>query len=121
HLFCLVRTKNYSSLGSTWTGRQPGSQNARFGFWIDSRVEKLIKLFRGDALNGCLLVDQFLVNHLDCNAHCGCTTAFACSSLQHPELASLDRKLAVLHVVIVLLQQTCDGSKLVVDFREFLP
>jgi hypothetical protein len=39
--------------------------------------------------------------------------------LQHPEFATLDRELAVLHVFVVFFEQLGNGGKLIVDFRQF--
>src|SRR5207247_5610349 len=45
--------------------------------------------------------------------------ALSRSRLQHPELASLYRKLDILHVAIVALQQLGNLCKLFVDFWQF--
>ena len=75
-------------------------------------------MFGRHAFDSRRFVDQFFINHLDGDAHRRRATAFAGTRLQHPELAALDRKLAVLHVAVVLFEQVCDRRKLFVNFRQ---
>ena len=82
--------------------------------------KQLIELFRCNTLYGGRFVDQLLEDHFDRDTHRGRAAPFAGARLQHPELAAFDRKLAVLHVVVMLFEQLCDRSKLIVDFRQFL-
>jgi len=107
-LFGLIRAEDNLALRRARTRRQSGRQNGGIGFWIYRRMQKLIELFRCDALDRGRPIDQLFVNHLSGDPHRGCARAFAGARLQHPELAALDRKLAVLHIVIMLLEQIGD-------------
>ncbi len=119
HLFCLVRTKHNLTLRSARTCRQTRREYCRVRLWIDSRVQKLIELFGRHTFHCRRFVDQFFVNHVDCDAHGRSAAAFTGSRLQHPKLAALDREFTVLHVAVVGFEQARDLRELIVNLGQF--
>ena len=85
---------------------------------FDDRMQELVQVLRLDAHDSLPVVDQALANHVHREFHCRGAGALAVASLEHVELAFLDRELEVLHVAIVLLQSAGDGPQLVVRLRE---
>ena len=120
HLFGFIWRKDDLSLGGARTCGQSGRENLSGGIRIDCRMQQLIELFRRDASHRSCAIDQFLARHVNRDAHGGGAGAFAGARLQHPELAALDRELAVLHVMIMLFQQLRDRIELLINFRQFL-
>ena len=73
---------------------------------IEDRLQQLVQVLRRDAVGGerFFLLDQTLFHHIDRDADGGEAGAFAVASLQHPELALLDRELDVLDIAVVLFE-----------------
>ena len=83
-------------------------------------MQQLIELLGSNALDCRSAIDQLLTRHVHGDANRSRAGPFACARLQHPELAALDRELAVLHVMIMLFQQLRDRIELLINFRQFL-
>ena len=83
-------------------------------------MQHLIDLFRSDAIEGGLLVDQTFQNHVVSDLDGGFRGTFAVAGLEHPEFVVLNGELDILHVLVVLLKAFSDICELCVDFRQFI-
>ena len=81
----------------------------------------MIELLGRDPPNRRGLVDYFLVDHVGGDLDGGSSRAFAGAGLQDPELAALDRELAILHIAIMRFQLFGDRNKFFVDRRQLFP
>ncbi len=68
--------------------------------------------FGVDAQDRLLARDQPLLRHVDGDLHRGRGGALAGAGLQHPQAATFDRELDVLHVAVVLLERFVDPYEL---------
>src|SRR2546423_7091708 len=75
---------------------------------IEARKEELLYLRRLDALDGVVLRDEALLDHVGRDLDRGRGRAFGGARLEHVELAALDRELEVLRVAVVLLEPLRD-------------
>jgi hypothetical protein len=71
-------------------------------------MQKLVERGRIDAGYRLAFGDEALIGEFNRDPKRGLGGALAGASLQHPQLALLDRELEVLHVAIVALQPTVD-------------
>ena len=119
HLLGLVRIEDDFALRRAGAGGQAFRDDLRVGVRVNSRVQKLVKLFGRDAAHGCRLVNQTFVHHVHGDLDGGRARALARARLEHEEASALDCELHVLHVVVVALQQLDDVSELLVDGGQF--
>ena len=61
-------------------------------------MKKLLELFRLDALQSRLAIDQLLVGHVHRDSHRGLRSALAGPGLKHEEAVALDGELHVLRI-----------------------
>ena len=118
----LAGEENLTASGAG-TGGQALDEGSGFGFGgrLDDGQEELEHLVRVDAQDRGLLVNEFLVEHVERHGDGGLAAALATAALQHEEFAFLDGELDVLHVVVVLLQGIPDFHQLLVGLgNEFL-
>ena len=90
------------------------------GRGVDSREQQLLQLPRLDSRHRLLLGDEALLDHVDGDVHGRLAGALRRARLQHPQLASLDRELEVLHVLVVLLELARVALELRVHLRHVL-
>ncbi len=126
HVSASSAKNTISTCGRTGTGRQTLGEQTAFldggglGGAIEHRAQKLVERFGLDAAKGLVLADQFLVHHLDGDAHAGEAGALAVAALKHEQLLVLDGELDVLHVLVVLFELLADFVELLVGHREVL-
>ena len=90
------------------------------GLGVKGGVEQGVQLLGINAAHGLLLVDHALVHQIHGHLDGGGGGALAVAGLEHIELAVLDGKLHVLHILVVLLQAVGDVGKLLVDSGHLL-
>ena len=87
------------------TGREHGGRLIPFERRrIDARVQQLVQMRAGDAVDGLLLRDQALSHHIDCDMDGSRSGALAAAALEHEQAIVLDGELDVLHVLVVVFQ-----------------
>ncbi len=123
HLFDSIGVKIDLTNGSTGGGIYAVSIVASgfFGcfdiFQCKLRVQHLVNLFGGDAVQSGRFVDQSFFDHIvrDLDSSLGGT--FAIASLQHPEFAMFDGELDILHIFVMILESFGDIKELGINFR----
>ena len=95
---------------------QTAGQNVIGSILVELGMEQLVELFGADALDGFLLGDQALFDHLDGDADGSGCGALAHAGLQHVQLALLDGEFDVAHVAEVVFQKGEDAFQLLAGF-----
>ena len=83
-------------------------------------MEQFVKFIGLATLESCLLVNLTFCEQVHSNLYHGCTCTLAVTCLEEPELAFLNGKLHILHVVVVLLELVLQSVELCIDFRHSL-
>ena len=78
---------------------------------LKNRIQVLRQLFRFDPAHGFLFIDQPFFDHIHGNPNRGNPRSLAGPRLQHIERTFLNRKLHVLHVTIMFLQNLLGGHE----------
>ena len=78
-------------------------------------MKKLLELFRLDAPQRRLAIDQLLIGHVDRDSHRGLRRALSGPGLQHEEAVALDRKFHVLRIAEMLFELRRNLQELFVD------
>ena len=115
-LFRLLRIQNDFAERSTRTSWQTSHERCLFGFFgcIENREQQLLKVASIDGHQSGFVVQQFWQvvarddvfssRHFNGPANTGDTNTLGVTSLQHVQLALLDREFDVLRILVVLLK-----------------
>ena len=76
---------------------------------VEDRSQELIKLIGRIAFDGCLPVDEFLIDHVDGELQRGESGALAVARLEHEDFAFLNGELKILHVFEVRFEGFADA------------
>ncbi len=107
-----VRREHHFAVDRTRRRRQSARDHVLLARRIQPRMQKLLELFRLDALQRGLAIDQLLVGHIDRDSHRRLRRPLAGARLQHEQAISLDRKFHVLRIAKMLFQLRRDFQEL---------
>jgi hypothetical protein len=102
------------------TGRQAPPEHGEISLRIKHRMQELIQLVRGHALDRLTRLDQLLLDHFHGDPYRGRPRPLAAPHLKHPELVVLDGEFEIEHVAVVLLETPHDLDELGVALGHLL-
>ena len=85
---------------------------------IKCRVEKLVNLLRCNSHDRGFFIDFLFVHHIYGNLYRSFCRSLTVSGLQHEELALFNRELHILHILVVVLQDSGNVLEFSVYIRE---
>ena len=101
--FCVLCREHYLTGSSTWRCRKTLGYDlsALECGLVEYRVEKFVEFLRLHTAQHGLFVDNVGTKQIHSDFHHSCTCAFAVTGLKHPQLAVLNGKFHILHILIV--------------------
>ena len=113
---CLCIVSGEYHLTGSCTGRCGKTFGNNFGSLecglVEYRVEKLVEFLRFHTEKCSLLVDFTGTKEIHGNLHHSGTCTFTVTSLEHPELAVLNRELHILHIFVIVFETVCNCYEL---------
>eukprot|EP00438_Fugacium_kawagutii_P021523 Skav233408 [mRNA] locus=scaffold892:134441:141349:+ [translate_table: standard] len=111
----LHRRTASSATGCTRRGWKALGNDVLLGLGVESRMQELVDQIRLQTQKSLRLGDQAFVGHVNRNLQSSRSCTLSIAGLQHVELALLDRKLDVLHVLVVSLELLSHREQLLED------
>ncbi len=88
--------------------------------FVELWVQQGVHVFGRDAQDGFFFRDQTFIRHIHRDLDRGLGGALAVARLEHPQFATLDGELDILHFLVMFFQFGGDVHELVVDLRHLL-
>mmetsp|Transcript_65885 Transcript_65885/g.104524 ORF Transcript_65885/g.104524 Transcript_65885/m.104524 type:complete len:356 (-) Transcript_65885:94-1161(-) len=103
---CFICGEDNLATRCTGRGRKALGNDLLLGLGVQSRVQELVNQIWLQTQKSLRLGDQAFLGHVNSNLQGSRSCSLAIAGLQHVELALLDGKLDILHVLVVSLELT---------------